>query len=221
MLALFAGGLTLHAAPILIYNTGVDSSNVVLADGAVDPHYTLVTSGDPAFPGPDAVLVNSSSYPIPPWLANNSTSRWIAPRADEIAGNAPGTYIYRTTFSLAGLDPATAILTGQWASDNDGTIRLNGSLVTSGASGATGNADFGAFTAFTLNAGNGTFVSGLNTLDFVVINTDLNPNPTGVRVEVAGTADLVTGSTDIPEPATFALVGIVLTAGTLLTRRRG
>ncbi len=219
MLALLAGGLTLHAAPILIYNTGVDDSNVVLTDGAVDPHYALVTSADPSFPGPDAVLVNSATYPIPPWLANSSTSRWIAPRTDQITGNAPGTYIYRTTFSLAGLNPATAVLTGQWASDNDGSIRLNGSLVTGGTSGATGNGDFGAFTAFTLNSANATFVPGLNTLDFIAINTDLNPNPTGVRVEVAGSADVVTGS-DIPEPATFALVGFVLTAGTLLTRRR-
>src|SRR5439155_14931059 len=55
-----------------------------------------------------------------------------------VRSNAVGTYTYRTTFDLTGLNPATAILTGQFASDNGAIIKLNG--VTVGPSNSTYNA---------------------------------------------------------------------------------
>jgi len=215
----FLGALLLPAAPIVVYNTGVDSGNVVLPDGATDPHYTLVTSPGPFFPGPDAVVVNSDSYPIPPWLANGTDSKWIAPQRDQTGGNTAGLYIYRTTFSLAGLNPATAILTGQWLSDNDGSIWLNGTAVTTGVSGETPTSGFLAFTPFTLDSTNAAFVSGLNTLEFLVRNEGITSNPTGIRVEITGTADVI-GTSDVPEPATYILVGLAMTCGAWAWRRQ-
>ena len=37
-----------------------------------------------------------------------------------------GDYVYRTTFDLTGFDPNSAVLTGQWAVDDTGVLKLNG-----------------------------------------------------------------------------------------------
>jgi hypothetical protein len=38
-----------------------------------------------------------------------------------------GAYDYRTTFNLAGFNPSTASITGQWSTDNEGVeILING-----------------------------------------------------------------------------------------------
>lgn len=213
---------TLSGAPILVYNTGVDNSNSLLADGAVDAHYTLVTSADSAFPGPNAIVVNSSGFPIPPWVSNGPDSKWIAPQGNQSTGNAAGRYIYQLTFSLAGLNPLTAVLSGQWAVDNTGFLRLNGVDVTAGSSGAVTGNGFGAFTAFTLNSANAAFNSGLNTLQFIVDNegATASVNPTGLRVEIEGFADDLPGAA-IPEPATYSLLGGVLLGLALTGKRKG
>src|SRR5207245_7622204 len=115
------------------------------------------------------------------WLGDGPNSKWIAPRVDAANGNAVGTYTYRTTFDLTGLNPATAVLTGQFASDNGATIKLNG--VTVGPTSPT----FNAFTVFTISSG---FIAGVNTLDVVVSNDPCGGciNPTGLRVDISGTA---------------------------------
>ncbi len=170
-----------NAVAVTVYNTGVVSAGVPAADGAVDGHYRLTSSPDTAYPGPNAIVVNSTGYPIPPWVANDSNSKWIAPRRD--AGtpnyNAPGTYVYQTTFDLTGLNPVTTVLVGRWATDNSGTIRLNGVTV------GTASNTFDAFTPFLMTNG---FVAGVNTLEFVVDNWTTSPSPTGLRVEVSGVA---------------------------------
>lgn len=83
---------------------GVSTTGTLLADGAVDPHYQLVSSADPSYPGPNAVVVNSGVFPMPPWLANGGSSKWLAPRADQNGSHPPGTYTYRTTFNLTGFN---------------------------------------------------------------------------------------------------------------------
>ncbi len=171
-------------APIAVYGTGVVSAGVPAADGAVDAHYALTSSPDPAYPGPNALVINSNEWPVAPigpWVANDSNSKWIGPRRDAGTSpyNAPGSYTYRTTFDLTGFNAATAVLTGRWATDNSGSIRLNGATV------GTSSNTFDVFTAFTINTG---FVSGVNTLEFVVDNWTTPPSPTGVRVEISGTA---------------------------------
>ncbi len=166
-----------------LFNTGVGTNGAILASGSVDPHWRLIQSADASFPGPNAMVVNDSGYPIPPWLANGPVSKWIAPQASETIGNQPGNYKYRITFDLTGLELPTAVVSGHWTSDDTGIqVLLNGVV--------TGFTSDGNFTVlgnpFSLSTG---FVAGANTLDFVVNN---GSGPTGVRVELSGTANFKT-----------------------------
>jgi hypothetical protein len=178
-----AGTAQPSAGPVAvpIYGTGVANGGGLAADGTNDAHYTLAASGDPSFPGPNAIVINSNAFPIPPWAANGPASKWIAPRVNPGGNNSAGSYTYRTTFSLAGLNPATAVLTGQWACDDTCVMRLNGVNVATIP--AIGN--FSALTPFTIGSG---FAAGVNTLEVVVTNGGPGANPTGVRVTVSGTA---------------------------------
>jgi hypothetical protein len=180
---------------IAIYNTGVSSAGSLLADGAVDPHYTLTSSADAGAPGPNLFVVNSSGFPFPYWLGNGPSSKWIAPLAYEGTGNAQGTYTYHTTFDLTGFNPATASLTGQWGADNSAVMKLNGVTVAS----VTG---FASLTPFTISSG---FVAGVNSLDFIVTNDPSTPNPTGLRVEISGSASAATGVSVTVNPTSATL----------------
>ena len=169
-----------------LYNTGVNDSGVTLANGAVDPHYRLVQSADGSATGPSAFVVTDTLFPIVsgPWLASSAASKWIGPMANQSTGNLPGDYKYRLTFSLTGLEPATAVITGRWSSDNAGAaILLNGV-----ATGITYDGNFGAFSApFTISSG---FIDGTNALDFVVNNAGAGANPTAFRAEISGAAQV-------------------------------
>jgi hypothetical protein len=203
------------AQPITtIFSTGLDAGGTVLPDGTIgDPHWTLVSVPG----GTSSIRVSSSAggFPIGPWLGDNADSRWIGPNNDADMNGPAGNYTYETTFSLAGLDPNTAFLMGLWASDNPGVdIVLNGVSVGAGqlAVDIAGSNSFAHWTPFVLDAATlppGTFVAGLNTLQFIVNN---GGGPTGLRVEVTGFA-----KNAIPEPACLALVSL---AGAALLRRR-
>lgn len=166
------------AAPIPdLFPTGVDNSGNLLPAGSSDPHYTLSGGG-----GAPTFVVNEG-FPIGPWMSNGPDSKWIAPMADQSGGSNAGDYNYRISFDLDGLQPDSAQITGQWSSDNVGSaILLNGS-----ATGFSHGGNFGAFERFSIDSG---FVSGINTLDFVVNNAGASANPTGVRIELGGTADV-------------------------------
>ena len=87
------------AAPISIFNTGVNAAGVGLgglALGGSDTHYTIGLSTAP-------IVVTNAAY-----VANNATSQWIW------ANNAQGnqTYTFTTTFDLTGLNASTAVLNG-------------------------------------------------------------------------------------------------------------
>jgi len=161
-----------------IYNTGLNESRAVLADGLVDPHYRLVSN--PNAPGStDSVVHDSTVFPIVsgPWLQNSVKSKWIGPDFDTIA-SAGGDYSYQLTLDLTGYDPSTAFIAGSWATDNAGSIFLNG------ADTGFRSPDFTAFSTFTITNG---FVSGTNLLEFRVNNAAVGY--TGLRVEnLRGTA---------------------------------
>jgi PEP-CTERM motif len=186
-----------------LYDTGVDSSGAALTGSAVDPHYTLIGAADRSFPGPNAYTINGSNLPGS-WMANTATSTWIS--GSPTAGSEPGgAYIYETTFNLTGFNPATAVLTGQWAMATNGVILLNG--VSTGVSDySTGSS--GSWQTFTISSG---FLSGINTLDFVIGNG--TTGPTGMQVQITGTAA-------VPEPSSFILVGVVVAVGFVAYRRR-
>ncbi len=196
-----------HAEPITtLFNTGVDAFGTPLSNGASEIHYTLTSVPS----GPTAVRVATSAngFPIPPWLGDDAASAWIGPNSDSSLDGPVGSYDYRTTFSLSGFVPSSASISGFWSTDNEGVdILLNG--VATGQS-IPSAASYTSFTPFDLTSG---FVSGTNTLDFIVNN---DGGPTGLRVEVTGTATPL----PIPEPASIALVGTALLGIGALRRGR-
>jgi hypothetical protein len=199
-----------QAAAIVIYNTGVDGSNALLADGAPDTHYTLTS-----VPSGTTSVVSRTNPLAGAWVAPNTVSQWIGPATDASFTGAPGNYTYRTTFSLAGLQASTASITGRWSTDNTGvSILLNGvDISTLGSTPYTGGG-FNAFTPFTIASG---FNSGTNELLFTLNNAPGSPvldNPTGLRVELAGVAD----PTAIPEPSD--IMGTAIAFGSVVLLKR-
>ena len=195
-IAMMATGAASAVTITTLYNTGVDNSGVATTGNGVDLHWTL--AGGTAYTGG----VNGV-FPIGPWLAETSTSRWITstPTASDGVGSP---FTYSTTFSLGGLNPSTAALTGQFAGDNGVTaILLNGTLISTGADG------FSSFTSF--SSGATPFISGTNTLTFQLRN---DGGPAGLRVEVVGTADAV------PEPAAWTLMIVGFGLVGVAARRR-
>lgn len=156
-----------------LFNTGVNGSGVVLPQGSIDPHWTLIESSDPSNPGPNLFLMKLGGGYAP----NTSLSAWIGPR---VSGNVPtGNYKYRLSFDLTGFSPNTTILRGQfWSNDITQNVYLNG--VALGLTNTNNGKKYP--TVFVITTG---FVSGINTLDFVV---HTNNQDSGLRVEVTGTS---------------------------------
>ncbi len=217
-------GATVQADPILtLYSTGVDDSHVALGNHAIDPHYKLISSPDPDFPGPIARTINSSTYAIQnDYVPNTSTSRWIGPRADA-GGNVPdgfcestptfdcdqANYVYQTTFDLTGFDPQTALITGQWAMDDSGELFLNGVSKAFRPYVFGPEASFRTWASFTIDSD---FLPGLNTITIVVNNAffplDPDANPTALRVDMTGTASpLIDQCPDDPDKTSPGICG--------------
>lgn len=178
-----------------LFNTGVVANDAngkptsVILDNQPDSHYQLVSlpSGDtdPVVPT-RAVAAIQGQFPFingpGVWAPDSATSKWIAPHGNENIGEPAGAgYIYRTTFDLTGFDPSTMEIQGSVYADNLLTgVEINGVLT--GVSGAS----YSSGMPFTISTG---FLPGINTLDFLVQNfSDPSPNPTGLRVEMTGTA---------------------------------
>ena len=217
-LAALASPAQAQVQAVWTYNTGVDTNQIVLPDGAADPHYSLlsVPSGPPT--APVAQTAGFPLFPLGGWAPPTSTSAWIAPTAP--ADGPAGDYLYRTTFDLTGYDVSSPVqLFGNWAADNTGLgVVLNGGdLISAGYGGYTAVPTYG-FTAAnfqvqTFQASSG-FVAGLNTLDFRVHN---NEAETGLRVEYEVSAMLAA----VPEPSSWGLLASGLCGIGMLLKRRG
>lgn len=194
-----------HAATI----TGLDNTGTG-ATGTQDTNYQLsVLTGDTVLTGNYGYVTDGNAFPIGPWIANSADSKWITPFADQAASidpTSPGTYDFHLSFTVSG-DASTASLLGRFAVDNAATIVLNGQTIASGGSN-TAWTDFGASTGF---------VSGTNSLDFIVYNAaQAVGNPMGLRVEFTP-QDV---AAVVPEPSGYALMLAGLCTVGLVARRR-
>ena len=201
------------ASPISVpglFDTGVDNQGVRLPDGSLEQHYSLT----------DVLGVLSTAYvfheslPDPPdikgfWVNPAADAMWIGPYGG--TWNAPvGDYVYTLTFDLSGFNLATMVISGQWSSDNDSEIYLNGVYTGTGYN-TESNGGVGAFTSvhpFSIDSG---FLPTINTLEFHVNNVYCPTlyNPTGL---------LVQNLQATPEPCTLLL--LELGALGLLRNRR-
>jgi hypothetical protein len=190
-----------------VFSTGVDDSGNLLAAGQPDPYWTISSSPLGAV-SPLAVTSLEKN-----WAANTASSEWI--NANGIGqGPAPaGLYVYTLTFSLNGLAPSTAQITGEWTSDNSSEILLNG-INTGFSNTSTG---FKALDPFSITRD---FVAGENELQLYVTQAPDAPggdgkgNPEGLQVNVfSATAD------PIPEPATLSLFALSMLGLSLKKKR--
>jgi hypothetical protein len=181
------------------------------ANGTADSHYTLnAASSDNAISNTAPVITYDNQWPISPWMANDSTSKWITPtssQAQSFDASSAGTYTYSLSFDLSGYKADTAGFSGRVAADNSVVVLLNNQQLAS-ASG---------FMGWSVFASNGGFIDGVNKLDFVVTNWAQNGgNPTGLRVEFTDSA-----VTPVPEPETYAmLLGGLALVGAIARRRK-
>jgi len=189
------------AGTITVHNTGVNSSDALVAPGAQASFWTL--SAEPAGAveaiGSNPFRFNCCYFP------DTATAAWVSPQANGNAG-AGGFYTYDLVINLTGLDPTTASISGIFGTDNDGSIFLNSNA----AAATTCFACFGAPTTFTINSG---FVAGLNTIH---VKVDNGGDPTAFFVSF--TSAIAGGGSAVPEPATILLTcaGLV---GLLALRR--
>ncbi len=196
--------LSAHAASITgLVNTGS------FAAGQQDLNYKLSVSASSGTFGPYGYVTSSSGAPVGGWLANTTTSKWITPTTNAGQSFDPasnGTYTWTLNFDLTGFNAATASFAGRLAADNSALVMLNGVQV-----GSAGG--FSSFTNFGANSG---FISGANTLQFVVTNLKQSSgNPTGLRVEF-----LQSNVTPVPEPETYAMLLAGLGLMGVISRRR-
>lgn len=192
--------LILEEVTGLLFNTGVDDDGELLFDNDIDPHYQIIVNPDSE--SPDAIVQNMTGFPIGdgPWLAPGPDSNWIGPTLD--TNGAEGDYTFRTTFDLSGFDPTTAFVEGMWSTDNSGVdIIVNG--ISTGETGP----GFNTFGPFNISPGN--FISGLNTIDFVVNNAPTTPNPIGFRIDgirlAAAPGGVVGAPTIVSQPESKAV----------------
>jgi len=180
------------------------------------------------------VGTNSSSteHAISTYVADGvGASEWIGP-SPLGANEQAGAYTFATTFDLTGFDPTSLILSLDVSADNSVQVLINNHDISSTFNyNGTGSPNCGATSAAAhpwcfenfssnhniTNAVASGFLATINTLTFVVTNeVGSGPNPTGLRVQAVGSANLASG---VPEPITVALVGFGL-AGMALVRRR-
>ena len=181
------------ANPITVYSTGVDSSGNVLPGGSTDLNWVLSGAS-----GSTVVLsLSATSNFGSGWHVDDTVglpgSSWIGATATNPTPPTP--YTFTETFSLTGLNPATATISGVWAISDTGTLSINGHVIDTES-----NTFFGG-TTFTLPDAD--LLSGSNTIAMTMTSDDGSDD--GVRLLFrTATATQLTGA--VPEPSTWAML---------------
>ncbi len=137
----------------------------------------------------------------PGWTADTTSSSWIGVSADNISnGLAP--YSYTITFDLTADELATASITGGWAIDDEGTLSLNGNLLSTLPDTNFTNNTWTKLTPFSVATGSSDFVVGTNTLTMTVTWTDDYVE----GADLQGSLDY-NSSPVVPEPGSLLLLG--------------
>lgn len=193
-------------------NTGVDNSNVVLAAGQTDTHWTISVNGGSTF---NNAIVNYPTQICCGMETVASTAAWITDSGaagSTTTGWGVSNPVYlRTTFDLSGFDLGSTAFTGTWRiADNLLGIFLNGTQVEGPISSTW-------FTNFSLSiaAGNPAFNQGLNTLEVRADSINSNWDGLWMDATVRGNDRNAT----VPEPSTALLFSLAL-ATLAATRRR-
>lgn len=178
-----------------LYNTGVNGSGVVIPLQSLEQHYSVSGAVSIAYVEPPVYEPNLGWA----WLPAPAGSAWIGPNSttNTASPDPEGVYHYQLQFDLTGYNPADVRIAGSWMTDNTGELFLNGSFTGF----TTDQESYKHLTPFDLNSG---FRSGINTLEFRVLNEFVGPNPSGLCV-----ADLT--ATLVPEPTTISF-GVSLVA---------
>ena len=176
------------------YNDGVSTFNAVLANQPFGPAYYWGVEGGV------------------PMIANNSSG----------SNGGIGSYVYfvfQQSFDLTGYNPSTADLQFQWGCDDvPGAVgwtpefSLNGGALQ--GAGTCGAYSLGS--TVDLNSG---FVSGINTIDFLV---EGNGQTDGFELSTISFTARQSGPppTGVPEPLTLSLFGAGFAGAAALRRRR-
>jgi hypothetical protein len=200
-----------QGANLVVHNTGVNTSDVLVASGAQASFWTL--SAEP-IGAVETINSNPFRFLGAGYFADTASAAWVSPQASGNAG-VLGNYTYDLSVDLTGFQPATAVISGNYGTDNSGSIFLNGNAAVA----TTGNAAFGAATPFTINSG---FTAGVNTIHVTVTN---NGDPTGFFVQftsATATPTVTVTPTPVPPSIWLTLIGLAC-LGLFLgySRRRG
>jgi hypothetical protein len=195
------------AAPIALNNTGVDAGGNLVALGEETNFWTLLSAPVGAT---EPIGSNAFRFRHPSYAADTLTSAWVSMAA---SGNASvfGVYVYALEVDLTGIEPNSVLISGQFSTDNDGFIRVNGGPTAA----TTGFSAFGSLHNFALSSG---FVAGINTIEVGVNN---GGNPTAFHVLFSTqTSSPINGTPrgSVPEPGALLLVALGL-AGVAFARR--
>lgn len=178
--------------------SGIDSSGKYLPSGSTDLHWQTYLydsyTGNTSYVGP-AYVLSSGNTGGSSWVYDTK-SQWIS-TADSAYPNPTGGYaqvVYRTMVDLTGYNLDTVKLGGFWSADDWGAeIHLNGRVVNNAGNSWTYT------TPFSINSG---FVQGLNTVDFLVYQSDNFLDGVLIHANLVAT----TGITPAPTLTSFAPV---------------
>lgn len=218
-----------------LYNTGVNSSGIALANNSVDAHYQWLNKPG-TNPDTNAYAWRDVDWPIQGgnlWrlnsigVAGEPDSVWIAP-APAVTGTndnfSPGNYAITTTFNLpnlSGLLGYELILQGTlWSDNRVNSVQLYGpgggpALSTSAIAGT--DQDYRLVNGRTFGFNLSNLTAGIYTIQFNLVNAaGASRNPAGLHVRWS--EGLATGV--VPEPGTYVLMATVGLALFLLSRWR-